>query len=78
MTSLSGLLGGLGNAILPSVGCAQFVFILPILMVAGVSGLGLSVSVSAWVAWAVSARASNAGHLDPIVRILGENASVLG
>ena len=43
-------------------------------MAAGVAGLVAAVLVSAGAVWAVSLHASKAGHLDPIVRILGDNA----
>ena len=72
MTSISWL-AGLGDAVWPSVGCAQFEFILPLPTDAGVAGLGAAVLVSAGTLWAVSARTSKAGHLAPLGRTLGEN-----
>ena len=47
---------------------------LPLLTAAGVVRSGAAVSVSAGAACAVSGRAGKAGHLDPLVRTLGENA----
>ena len=43
-------------------------------MAADVAGLGVSVLVSAWSAWAVLARAGRAGHLSPFGMKLSENA----
>ena len=41
-------------------------------------GSGAAVSVSSEDAWAASARACKAGHSDPLVRTLGENAGASG
>ena len=64
----------MGNAILPSVGRAQFEFILLLYTAAGVAVLGAAVLVSAWTAWEVLERASKSGHSDPLVWIMGYNA----
>ena len=78
MASLSGLVGGLGDAILTSVYCALFESLLPLPTAAGVAVLGAVVSVSAWDAWVVSAQVGKAGHSTPLVRTLGENNGVSG
>ena len=78
VTSLSGLAGRLGGAILPSVLRVQFEFILPLLAATGMSGSGALVMVSAGSAWSVLVRAGEAGHSSPLVRTLGENAGASG
>ena len=78
MMSLSGSADGLGDAIGPSVVCAQFGFILPLPTATVVVGLVAAVSVSAWDTWTVSACAGKEVHLAPLVRMLGDNASESG
>ena len=41
-------------------------------------GFGVAVSMRAGDAWSVLARARKAGHLDPIVRTLGDNTGAPG
>ena len=78
MKSLSGSAGGLGAVILPSVGHVQFEFLLLLLTASGVAVFGVAISVITWTAWAVLARASNAGQSDLLVRTLDENAGASG
>ena len=66
--------GGLGEAVLPSVGCARFEFLFPIPTAAGAAGSGAEVSVSAGGVWAVSACAGSSGHSSPLGRTLDDNA----
>ena len=49
----------------------NFFFLIP--TDAGVLGSGVELSVSNVATWAVLVRAGKAGHLDPLVRTLGEN-----
>ena len=76
--SLSGSAVGLGDTFGPSVGHAQFQYLLPLLTASGVVVLGAAVLVSAWVAWSVSALAGKAGHYSPFVRTIGENSEKYG
>ena len=74
MTSLSGSASGLGDAVWPSIGCAQFEFLLLLPTAADMEGLGAAVSVSSRDAGAVLACAGKSGRSAPLVRTLGENA----
>ena len=78
MTSLSGSEGVLGDAISPSIGWAQFEFLLTLLTTASVVVSVAELSVRTWYVWAVLARAGRSGHSAPLVRTLIENAGASG
>ena len=78
MISLSGLACGLGDALLLSIGCERFEFILPSPMAAGVGVSGVEVLVSTWAVWTVSFQASKVGHSANLFRNLGYNAGTYG
>ena len=55
-----------------------FEFLLPLLTAAGVAGLGAAASIIDGATWVVLECASKSGHLDPLVRAMGENAGAFG
>ena len=74
VTSLSRLLGGLGDAFWPSVGRTWFEFLLPLTTAFGVAVLGAAVSVSSLNARVVLELFVKACHSSPSVRMLVENS----
>ena len=62
VTLMSGLAGRLEDAVLLSVGCVLFEFLLPLLTAASVVGAGAEVLVSAGAMLGVPLRAHKVGH----------------
>ena len=78
MMSLSESAGGLGEEILPSVGCPRFEFLLKLPTAVGVAMSGAAVLVRTLAAWEVSARDGKTGRSDPLVRVLVDDAGASG
>ena len=78
MTSLFGLTVNMGVTVGPYFGRAQFEFILPLLIAAGVAVLGEAVSVRAWAANSAPVRAGKASHPAPSVMAGGTNEGSSG
>ena len=78
MMSLSESAGGLGEEILPSVGCPRFEFLLKLPTAVGVAMSGAAVLVRTLAAWEVSARDGKTGRSDPLVGVLVDDAGASG